>query len=341
MRILVISDTHGHLQQVNQLIEKHSIDAVIHCGDLGFLSNSRAKGIPDRELALLVHHSHLKEEVNIWDLDYDDKLRFVLENGLLGDLDSYITEEKTFNVPIYTVQGNHDDYRVVQDILSGKTPIPNLYVITPKSDIVLDDWIRLVGVGGNMNIHSFLSQRKKHSFHSRIHFDHWVQVYKTLEEKRKDGEKVWFITHVSPGKQPILELLSIHLRPDLWFSGHMGVPMPHHYSLMTVYETRQFIRRVRPSIDVLKSNMEKLVNEPSKDNRRLKGFEEYLHLLRLPEEMNEVPLDDQSLREPRGFSKWMRGAFFFNLPDAVRGNILIDTDKKKKELGFEFQGRMY
>ncbi len=341
MRILVLSDTHGHLHIMNELASKHKVDAIVHCGDFGFMSTSRIKGIPDRELSLLVHHSHLKEEMNVWDLDYEDKLQFVVENGLLGEFDNYLDGENSFDIPIYAVEGNHDDNRVAQDLISGRTSIPNLHIITPESDIVLDDWIRLVGVGGNMSIHSFLSKRKKQSFHSRTHFDQWVQVHKTLEEKRNKGEKVWFITHVSPGKQPILELLSLHLKPNLWFSGHMGVPIPQHYSLRTVNETRQFVRRLQPSIEFLQRKWDELTDDSSKDNRRLGELEEYLYLLTLPEGMKDIPLEEFPLREPRELDRLMKGTFFFNLPDADRSIVTIDTDEMKREYRMEFGGTLF
>ena len=35
MRVLVVSDTHGHAEQLKRVMEKvRSVDALIHCGDI-------------------------------------------------------------------------------------------------------------------------------------------------------------------------------------------------------------------------------------------------------------------------------------------------------------------
>lgn len=46
MRILVLSDTHGHLDLINTLVEKHKADAVVHCGDFGVESAERLLQTP-------------------------------------------------------------------------------------------------------------------------------------------------------------------------------------------------------------------------------------------------------------------------------------------------------
>lgn len=46
MRILVLSDTHGHLELINTLVEKHKADAVVHCGDFGIESANRLLQTP-------------------------------------------------------------------------------------------------------------------------------------------------------------------------------------------------------------------------------------------------------------------------------------------------------
>ena len=46
MRILVLSDTHGHLELINTLVEKHKADVVVHCGDFGIESAQRLQQTP-------------------------------------------------------------------------------------------------------------------------------------------------------------------------------------------------------------------------------------------------------------------------------------------------------
>ncbi len=57
IKILLISDTHGHLDVINDLAEKTKTDLVIHAGDVGFYNESSYKHISSRELRLLISHS--------------------------------------------------------------------------------------------------------------------------------------------------------------------------------------------------------------------------------------------------------------------------------------------
>ena len=36
MRLLLLSDTHGRLDLINELAEREQVDAVVHAGDFGF-----------------------------------------------------------------------------------------------------------------------------------------------------------------------------------------------------------------------------------------------------------------------------------------------------------------
>jgi hypothetical protein len=80
MRILVITDTHGHLSLINSLAQKHNagsiflsaplicLDVVLHCGDFGIYSEDEEalKRVPDRELSLRISHAeHLPLEVRL------------------------------------------------------------------------------------------------------------------------------------------------------------------------------------------------------------------------------------------------------------------------------------
>ncbi len=57
MKALLVSDTHGKLDVVNQLIDKTKADLVIHAGDFGFYDETSYRRLSTRELLLLVSHS--------------------------------------------------------------------------------------------------------------------------------------------------------------------------------------------------------------------------------------------------------------------------------------------
>jgi Icc-related predicted phosphoesterase len=59
MRLLLISDTHGKLDIINELLAQTQADAVIPAGDLGFYDEDSFERLSDRELRLHVIHSDL------------------------------------------------------------------------------------------------------------------------------------------------------------------------------------------------------------------------------------------------------------------------------------------
>lgn len=61
LRVLLISDTHGNLDEINTLAKEKRADLVVHAGDFGFYLNKSLKRLSERELKLLVVHSPFRE----------------------------------------------------------------------------------------------------------------------------------------------------------------------------------------------------------------------------------------------------------------------------------------
>lgn len=59
MRFLLISETHGRLGVIDELVDRIRTDAVIHTGDFGFFLDGSFERLSDRELRLHVVHSDL------------------------------------------------------------------------------------------------------------------------------------------------------------------------------------------------------------------------------------------------------------------------------------------
>ncbi|MFX1254264.1 MAG: metallophosphoesterase [Promethearchaeota archaeon] len=245
MRILVVSDTHGSLHLINNLVAQYNADAVLHCGDLQFISAERIDQMPSRELSLSIRHSKLPEQIRkqAWKMDRDEKIKIIRRHQLFGEFDLYLQGEHHFDVPVYVVWGNHEDNRVINDLLTGKLRIPNLHLLTATSDIVLDDWIHLAGIGGNILHQRFFDKQSTDTYYPFMNFLQWIDLYEKRVKERHPDEHFWLLTHVSPGKEPLLEIFSMHIQPDLWFSGHMGAPLPQHYSLFTFNDDYDFARR--------------------------------------------------------------------------------------------------
>jgi hypothetical protein len=52
-------------------------------------------------------------------------------------------------------------------------------------------------------------------------------------------------------KLPSLELLGLHMKPQMWFSGHMGPYLPNHYSLFTFTDDYEFAHRTHQDVGFL------------------------------------------------------------------------------------------
>lgn len=98
-RILLISDTHGNLDAINEKIAKTNADMVIHAGDFGFYDENSIKRLNPRELRLLICHSPIWRQYKV---DKQTKretfIEIVKRHRLLGDFQYYISGEKQFSV---------------------------------------------------------------------------------------------------------------------------------------------------------------------------------------------------------------------------------------------------
>ena len=116
-KALLISDTHGHVDMINTLVEKTNADMVIHAGDFGFYNESSYKHISSRELLLLVSHSkYWKDYCVDKKTDREMLINIVKKHNLLGDFSEYQDNAKQFKVPVYAVYGNHEDVCVIREV---------------------------------------------------------------------------------------------------------------------------------------------------------------------------------------------------------------------------------
>ena len=52
-------------------------------------------------------------------------------------------------------------------------------------------------------------------------------------------ELLLLVSHVSPGKEPLLTRLIIHFMPNFWISGHMGAPYTCIWNQFTIREMNE------------------------------------------------------------------------------------------------------
>ena len=107
MRLLLISDTHGKLEIIEDLAAHVQADAVIHAGNLGFYDNGSYERLSDRELRLQIVHSDLspQDRERILALLRKERIKAARKDCPLSELPFYIEGDTRFDVPVYAVWG--------------------------------------------------------------------------------------------------------------------------------------------------------------------------------------------------------------------------------------------
>src|SRR5262249_17002713 len=149
-------------------------------------------------------------------------IEIVKRHQLLGDFSDYQDGKKKFKVPVYAVYGNHEDVYVIKKFKEDRN-IQNLNLLDEDNIFQIagayETSVKLFGIGGNFLVSNKLLDKpiagRAGKVWSALH--QFGVLYKNLEKKSKPSI---FVSHVSPGKEPLLVRLMIHFMPDIWISGH-------------------------------------------------------------------------------------------------------------------------
>jgi len=308
IRALLISDTHGNIDIINQLVEKTNVDIVIHAGDFGFYDETSYKHISSRELLLLITHSPYRNEYQVdKQTDRDILVEIVRKHNLLGNFSAYQDSQKQFNVPVYAVYGNHEDANVIRELKENNL-LQNFHLLDEDNVYQIrgnaEAEFKLFGIGGNFLVSNKLLKKpiagQAGKVWSTLH--QFGVLYQKLEKKSKPS---LFVSHVSPGKEPLLTRLIIHFMPNIWISGHMGAPYACVWNQFT-------IREIDESLEWLASQMIALDALP---------VERLTPEARIAYELikRDIPRDEF----------WFKKLWNVNLPDAKDGYaVLVYSDGK-------------
>ncbi|MBS0358506.1 MAG: metallophosphoesterase [Proteobacteria bacterium] len=320
-KILLISDTHGNLDAINEKAIQTKADFVIHAGDFGFYDETSIYHLSQRELRLLVTHSPFREKYNVTKLTEREKLIDIIYNHqLLGDFPDYITQKKQFVAPIYAVWGNHEDVQVLKNI--RKNPcVNNLHLLDEEHfyKFHTNDELEftLYGLGGN-----FLASKKLFDkpiaggcgkVWSTLH--QFGTLYKQIEHK---GSPSIFVSHVSPGKEALLTRLITSFMPNLWISGHMGAPFTCVWNQFTIREMNEALDWLQVDIDFIETQYKLgLLSEEA-----AMAYE----LIKQP-----IPKKDY----------WFKKMWNINLPDIKDGYAILNFDNKRFSLETYSRGMQF
>lgn len=233
---------------------------------------------------------------------------------MLGTFADYLERKKTFSVPIYAVWGNHEDLMVVKNLKKNRN-VKNLFLLDDQNVYEIDSGLILYGIGGNWIPGKKLFDRPLAGTKGKI----WV----TLEEFGKLYNKVSthnsgsiFVSHVSPGKEPLLVRLMSHFGPDLWVSGHMGAPYSCLWNPFAV-------RNEKEQALWLSQNL-----------FELSGIQECLS--------EEAKIAYDLLQKPLpSLENWYKKQWYLNLTDASDGYAVLNIDKGRFALQTYSRGIHY
>lgn len=323
----MITDTHGDIDIINQLLRETRADYAVHCGDFGFYDEHSVERLSERELRLRLKHSSAPWHVRKTAFDLEpDALRDTLrELGLLDTLVPYFTGERRFERPVYAVWGNHEDLEVVRALKSGERTIPNLELLDETRAVDLEGGVRLLGLGGNWYLEGHALFARDVTGHGGKVRASWPQYawLMQIEAERRPARWPIFISHVSPGKARILERLALVMGARMVFSGHMGPPMTQVYSLFSFCESHEALARSQDAFEQLQARFAQDALEL--DATELTAVQESLDRLDVP----PLPPPERGRRAaPGSLEHRFFTTQFINLADAPSYGILeIDADR--------------
>ena len=317
MRLLLISDTHGKLQIVNDLAAQVRADAVIHAGDFGFFDDSSFERLSNRELRLHVVHSDLPrtEKDRILALPRTDMAEAAKKNRLIGGFQAFVDGDESFQVPVYAIWGNHEDIEVVERLFNGEVAVANLNILHHRQGY----WVGpafVYGLGGNLLPGSKMMQRPIAGGGGKIWstLSQYADLVETVEKDAGPTETRIFVSHVSPGKEPFVELVGARTGADFTISGHMGTPACMVWNPFAVSTVEEAEKRLQKGFDAARNSC----LDSAKPN--VSWVAEAFNLI------GRVPGDRIDLGRGVKAPRWYRQMTHINLPDAHVGYAVLNID---------------
>lgn len=323
MRFLLISDTHGRLAVIDELADRVRADAVIHAGDFGFFDDRSFERLSDRELRLHIAHSDLTriEKDRILTLSRDAMIKTAREHRLLGAFQSFLDGVESFRVPVYAVWGNHEDRAVVERLFRGEVTVDNLHILHHRQGYRVGPALAY-GLGGNVLPGSKMMQRSIAGGGGKIWstISQYSDLVKTVEGDADSARVRIFVSHVSPGKEPFVELIGARTGADFTVSGHMGAPASMVWNPFAVSTVEEAEKRLWDGFDAMKRLC---LDTAEKDASWVAEILDFIG--RVPEDTIDL---GRGVKAPR----WYRRMTHINLPDAHVGYAVLDIDETGSKL---------
>jgi len=322
-RFLLISDTHGRLGVINELAARTRADAVIHAGDFGFYDDGSYKRLSERELRLHVAHSDLPqaEKDRVLGLPRDEQTVAAKAARLLGEFQSYIDGDESFLAPVYAVWGNHEDKDVVERVFRGDIEVGNLHILHHRRTYRVGPAL-IYGLGGNLLPGSKMMQKPIAGGGGKIWntLSQYADLVRAADtETDRSGLRI-FVSHVSPGKEPFVELAGARTRADFTVSGHMGAPACMVWNPFAISSVEESVKRLEAGLESVRRAC---LNAAGPNAAQAE--DDFSFIARLLEETIHV---GRGAKAPR----WYREMTHVNLPHAHAGYAVLDITDGRTSL---------
>jgi hypothetical protein len=236
---------------------------------------------------------------------------FTADHLLFGDLPGYLRGRMQFKVPIYAVWGNHEDKAVVEAFRNGRYHVQNLHLLDEREIVTLGNFA-IFGLGGDIIRAAKLFDKPLAGDGGKI----WCtasqigQLFETAKAQQNETHVRILVTHVSPSKEPLINLISAHLETDFIISGHMGPPYCNVWSEFTIRELAESEQRLR-SVTLYCQQL----------------WKEFESRFQNQEERHFAELGAWVIGTLPDKDSWYRNTFSLNLPDAEQGHAIMAETK--------------
>lgn len=351
-RIACVADIRGNVRLLNQIAQETKAKAIVHTGDFGFYTRDSLARMSDRALRHVVQYSPLlSPKLRSLLLDTDSSNGNALRQGLVGNAEAALSEFPelvsgaiALRVPVFTVWGACEDVHVVERLRTGEYTVPNLHMLDEATTHAIEVGgvrVRLLGLGGAVVLHKLFDNGSGQGTIAGGQGAMWTtmlqlgELVETAQQVYDPSEVRILVTHASPGRDALLAQAALALRADYSLSAGLHLRYVSSYNAFGVHGSldvfREKLTKARAEFeevwDAVKGQVESAIDPAQRHllNHALSVA------LRLPQPFSAGGRDE---------SAW-KNAWFFNLPDAPLGSLVLDISNSRIATETRSQGTSF
>ncbi|KAI0723622.1 hypothetical protein C8Q76DRAFT_794544 [Earliella scabrosa] len=353
-RILCIADIRGRLSALNDLAREANAAAIIHTGDFGFFEASSLERINDRTLRHLTMYSPLIPTAQRNHLLAPENppsiIRSTVTISLLSEFPLLLSGQIKLQIPVYTVWGACEDVIVLEKFRAGQYDIENLHVLDEATTRCLDIGgvkLRLLGLGGALVPHKMFDNGDGNATIAGGQGTMWTtalqigELVDTAQRVFDPTETRLLVTHASPGREGIINQLSLVLKADLTVSAGLHFRYASSYNEFSVQSDFEGLRHKlvagKEAFDKVWDSVKSQVDAVIDDHQRVLLDKALSVVERIPPPPNQPGPTGQ----PHGEDPAWKNCWNWNLCDAAYGALTLDIKDGRVSAELKSQGFNY